>query len=72
MNTVSLFIWIKIEGREACGDEVQVIDLGLDSHIYDGIDATIPIRASPSCTDILEGKGLIKGLGEFVLGSLLG
>jgi len=71
MDAVPLLVRIKVRCREACGDEIQVVDLGLDSHVYDGIDSTIPIRSSSCCVNILEGKGLIKGTREFVLSSLL-
>jgi len=43
MDAVPLLIWIKIKSREPCRHEIKGVDMGLDSHINDGIDATIPI-----------------------------
>jgi len=71
MDTVSLFMRIKIEGCEACGYKIKVVDIGLDSHVDDGVDASISIRSLTSRPDILEANVLIKGLGKFVLDSLL-
>jgi len=71
MDAMALLIGIEIEGREACGDKIQVINLGLDGHIDDRIDPAIPIRSCSSRPDILEGEGLIKGSRKFVVCPLL-
>jgi len=71
VDAVPLLIWVKVKGRETCGCDVQRINLGLDSHIDDRVNSSITIRTSPCCTSVLEGKCLIKGLREFILGSLL-
>jgi len=71
MDAVPLFARIEIKSREACRHKVKGVDIGLQSHVDDRTDASIPIRSSPSRPNILECKGLIKGLCKFVLRSLL-
>jgi len=38
MNTMSLRTWIKIEGRESYGSDIQVADLGFYGHVDDRVD----------------------------------
>ena len=71
VDAVPLFVRVKIKGREPCRHEIKGVDIGLDSHIDDGIHSTIPIRSRTSRSDILEGKALIKGTREFILCPLL-
>jgi len=71
MDTVPLLVWVKVKGCKTHGGNIQLIHICLDSHVNDGIHSTIAIRAGTGCTNILESNVLIKGLGKFVLGSLL-
>ena len=45
VDAVPLFVRVKIKGREPCRHEIKGVDIGLDSHIDDGINSTISIRS---------------------------
>jgi len=45
VDAVALIAWIKIRGCQSGGYKIQGVNLGLNSHIDDGLDASIPIRS---------------------------
>jgi len=38
---MALFVRIKVKSPESCRDKIKVVDLGLDSHVNDGVDTSI-------------------------------
>jgi len=71
MDAVPLLIQIKVKSCQSSQYEVELIHVVVNGRIDNRVDASISIRASSGCANILEGDMLIKGFGKFVLGSLL-